>query len=82
MEISAKQLLMAGITTTIDLGAPLQPILGSAIASTPATCRHRAMLVERTVDRAFAPAARGGAMQLGFGGLNISTPQEAGAESR
>src|SRR6185295_13816995 len=27
MEISAKQLLMAGVTTTIDLGAPLAPIL-------------------------------------------------------
>src|SRR5262249_26277653 len=27
MEISAKQLLMAGVTTAIDLGAPLQPSL-------------------------------------------------------
>src|SRR5436190_7526536 len=27
MEIAAKQLLMAGVTTTIDLGAPLEPIL-------------------------------------------------------
>src|SRR5437879_6803083 len=27
MEISAKQLLMAGVTTVIDLGAPLQPSL-------------------------------------------------------
>src|SRR5262249_10492831 len=27
MEISARQLLMAGVTTTIDLGAPLEPIL-------------------------------------------------------
>src|SRR4051812_10650767 len=27
MEISAKQLLMAGVTTTVDLGAPLKPIL-------------------------------------------------------
>ena len=27
MEIAAKQLLMAGVTTTIDLGAPLKPIL-------------------------------------------------------
>src|SRR3954470_16037091 len=27
MEISARQLLMAGVTTTVDLGAPLKPIL-------------------------------------------------------
>jgi len=27
MEIAAKQLLMAGVTTTVDLGAPLAPIL-------------------------------------------------------
>ncbi len=27
METAAKQLLMAGVTTTVDLGAPLQPIL-------------------------------------------------------
>ena len=27
MEISAKQLLMAGVTTTVDLGAPLKESL-------------------------------------------------------
>jgi imidazolonepropionase-like amidohydrolase len=77
MDISAKQLLMAGVTTTIDLGAPLQPILA----------------VRDRINKGDAPGTRlfvsgpwisrgaGGAMQDGFGGINISTPQEAAQQT-
>ena len=73
MEISAKQLLMAGVTTTIDLGAPLQPIL---------SMRDRINKGEAYGTRLFVSGpwisrGAGGAMQDGFGGINISTPEEA-----
>ncbi|HWW88996.1 MAG TPA: amidohydrolase family protein [Vicinamibacterales bacterium] len=77
MEISAKQLLMAGVTTTIDLGAPLEASL---------SIRNRINKGEVVGTRVFVSgpwiarltgAAATGAMQVGFGGLNISTPQEA-----
>jgi imidazolonepropionase-like amidohydrolase len=73
METSAKQLLMAGVTTTIDLGAPLQPILAM---------RDRINKGEVAGTRLFVSGpwiSRGasGAMQEGFGGVNISSPDEA-----
>jgi imidazolonepropionase-like amidohydrolase len=73
MEISAKQLLMAGVTTTIDLGAPLQPSL---------RIRDRINKGEIVGTRVFVSGpwisrGAGGAMQEGFGGVNISTPDEA-----
>ena len=73
MEISAKQLLMAGVTTTVDLGAPLKPIL---------SIRDRINKGEVIGTRVLASGpwlsrGSGGAMQEGFGGINITSPEEA-----
>jgi imidazolonepropionase-like amidohydrolase len=77
MEISAKQLLMAGVTTTIDLGGPLGPSL---------SIRDRINRGDVVGTRTFVSgpwiarrgdAGAGGAMQVGFGGLNISSSAEA-----
>jgi imidazolonepropionase-like amidohydrolase len=74
MEISAKQLLMAGVTTTVDLGAPLKPSL---------SVRDRINKGELVGTRVLASGpwisrGAGGAMQGGFGGINITSPEEAG----
>ena len=74
MEISAKQLLMAGVTTTVDLGAPLKPSL---------SIRDRINKGELVGTRVLASGpwisrGSGGAMQAGFGGMNISSSGEAG----
>jgi imidazolonepropionase-like amidohydrolase len=80
MEISAKQLLMAGVTTSIDLGAPLNESL---------SIRDRIKRGEIPGTRAFVSGpwiarltggAANGAMQVGFGGLNIASSEEAGRE--
>jgi len=76
MEISAKQLLMAGVTTTVDLGAPLAPIL---------SIRDRINKGEVVGTRVLASGpwisrGSGGAMQEGFGGVNITSPAEAGQQ--
>jgi imidazolonepropionase-like amidohydrolase len=80
MEISARQLLMAGVTTTIDLGAPLKASL---------SIRDRINRGEVVGTRTFvsgpwiarlAGAAVNGAMQVGFGGLSISSADEAARE--
>jgi len=77
METAARQLLMAGVTTTVDLGAPLQPSL---------TIRDRINKGEVVGTRVLASGpwisrGAGGAMQVGFGGVNISTPQEAAQQT-
>jgi imidazolonepropionase-like amidohydrolase len=74
MEISARQLLMAGVTTTVDLGAPLKPIL---------SIRDRINKGEVVGTRVLASGpwlsrGAGGAMQEGFGGVNITSSEEAG----
>jgi imidazolonepropionase-like amidohydrolase len=80
MEISARQLLMAGVTTTIDLGAPLNASL---------SIRDRINKGEVVGTRTFVSgpwiarltgAAVTGAMQVGFGGLSISSSEEAARE--
>ncbi len=76
METAAKQLLMAGVTTTVDLGAPLQPSL---------SIRDRINKGEIVGTRALVSGpwisrGAGGAMQEGFGGINITTPEEAGQQ--
>jgi len=73
MEISARQLLMAGVTTTVDLGAPLKPIL---------SIRDRINKGELVGTRVLASGpwlsrGAGGAMQAGFGGMNITSPEDA-----
>jgi imidazolonepropionase-like amidohydrolase len=78
MEISAKQLLMAGVTTTIDLGAPLGPSLsirdrinrGDVVGT-------RTFVSGPWIARLGDAGGAGGAMQVGFGGLNISSSAEA-----
>ena len=78
MEISARQLLMAGVTTSVDLGAPLKESLS----------------VRDRINRGEVPGPRmlmsgpwiqrgggTGAMQLGFGGLSISTTEQAAQET-
>ncbi len=81
MEISARQLLMAGVTTVVDLGAPLQLSLG---------IRDRINKGEVAGARAFVSgpwishlsgAAVNGAMQVGFGGINITNPEQAAQET-
>jgi len=80
MEISAKQLLMAGITTTIDLGAPLS-ILSVRDRINKGEIVGSRMLVSGPWIAHLSGAGGGGAMQVGFGGLNISTPQQAAQET-
>ncbi len=75
MEIAAKQMLMAGVTTEVDLGAPLKLILN---------VRDRINKGELVGTRVLASGpwlsrGAGGAMQAGFGGQNISSPEEAAA---
>jgi len=76
MEIAAKQLLMAGVTTTVDLGAPLAPIL---------SIRDRINKGEVVGTRVLASGpwisrGSGGAMQEGFGGVNVTSSAEAGQQ--
>src|SRR4051794_39612560 len=73
METAARQLLFAGVTTTVDLGAPLKPIL---------SIRDRINKGEVVGTRVLASGpwlsrGSGGAMQAGFGGMNITSPEEA-----
>jgi imidazolonepropionase-like amidohydrolase len=81
MEIAARQLLMAGVTTTVDLGAPLQPILDIRDRINKGQAVGSRMLVSGPWIARLSGAAAGGAMQVGFGGLNIATPEEAGRET-
>jgi imidazolonepropionase-like amidohydrolase len=81
MEIAARQLLMAGVTTTIDLGAPLKPILGIRDRINKGEVVGSRMLVSGPWIAHLAAESAGGAMQVGFGGLNIATAEEAGRET-
>ena len=81
MEISAKQLLMAGVTTTIDLGAPLAQSLSIRDRINRGEIVGSRMLVSGPWIARLGAAGAGGAMQVGFGGLNISTSAEAARET-
>ena len=76
MEISAKQLLMAGVTSAVDLGTPLED--GLAIRD-----RINKGEVPGPRMQMSGPWLQGGggtgAMQLGFGGVSITSPEEASA---
>jgi imidazolonepropionase-like amidohydrolase len=81
MEIAATQLLMAGVTTSIDLGAPLRESLSirdrinkGEVAGT------RVFVSGPWIARIAGPVAPD-SMQAGFGGLNISSADEAGRET-
>ena len=80
MEISAKQLLMAGVTTTVDLGAPLAASLDIRDRINKGEVVGTRMFVSGPWIARLAATAAGGAMQVGFGGLNISSSAEAAQE--
>jgi imidazolonepropionase-like amidohydrolase len=81
MEIAAKQLLMAGVTTTVDLGAPLQPILRIRDRINKGEVVGARVLASGPWIARLSAAAATGAMQVGFGGLNISTSAEAAQQT-
>jgi imidazolonepropionase-like amidohydrolase len=80
-EISAKQLLMAGVTTAIDLGGPLDVSLRIRDRINRGEVVGTRLFVSGPWIARLVGAAANGAMQVGFGGLNIATPQEAGRET-
>jgi imidazolonepropionase-like amidohydrolase len=80
MEISAKQLLMAGVTTTIDLGAPLKASLSIRDRINKGEVSGTRTFVSGPWISRLTGAAVTGAMQVGFGGLSISTSDEAARE--
>jgi imidazolonepropionase-like amidohydrolase len=79
MEISARQLLMAGVTSAVDLGAPLK----------------ESLLVRDRINRGEVPGPRmsmsgpwitrspqaADSMNTLFGGITISSPEQAAAET-
>jgi imidazolonepropionase-like amidohydrolase len=79
MEISAKQLLMAGVTSAVDLGAPLEPSLRVRDRIDAGAIPGPRMMMSGPW---IARGGRSGAMQLGFGGLSIDSSAEAGREVR
>jgi imidazolonepropionase-like amidohydrolase len=76
MEISARQLLMAGVTTTVDLGAPLAASLSIRDRINKGEVVGSRMLVSGP----WISRGSGGAMQEGFGGINITSSAEAGQQ--
>src|SRR5215471_12497742 len=80
MEISAKQLLMAGVTTTIDLGAPLKASLDIRDRINKGDVVGTRTFVSGPWIARLTGAAVNGAMQVGFGGLSISSSEEAARE--
>ena len=76
MEISAKQLLMAGVTTAVDLGAPLPESLSIRDRINKGEVAGPRMLMSGP----WISRGAGGAMQVGFGGLNITSSEQAAAE--
>src|SRR5262245_48071984 len=81
MEISAKQLLMAGITTVVDLGAPLQASLSIRDRINKGEVVGSRTYVSGPWISHLSGAAVNGAMQVGFGGINITSPDEAARET-
>jgi imidazolonepropionase-like amidohydrolase len=77
METAARQLLIAGVTTTLDLGAPLQPSLRIRDRINKGDLVGTRVLVSGP----WISRGASGAMQAGFGGVNISTPQEAAQQT-
>ncbi|MFN8063048.1 MAG: amidohydrolase family protein [Vicinamibacterales bacterium] len=81
MEIAAKQLLMAGVTTSIDLGAPLKESLSIRDRINKGEVVGTRALVSGPWIAHLVGQVAPDSMQAGFGGLNISTPQEAAQET-
>jgi imidazolonepropionase-like amidohydrolase len=81
MEISAKQLLMAGVTTAIDLGAPLDASLSIRDRINKGDVIGARMFVSGPWLAHLTAAAASDSMQVGFGGLNVTTPEQAAQET-
>src|SRR5262245_6658921 len=81
MEISAKQLLMAGVTTTTELGAPLEPSLKIRDRINKGEIAGSRMFVSGPWIARLSAAGATGAMQVGFGGLNIASSAEAAQQT-
>lgn len=76
METAAKELLWAGVTTAVDLGAPLQLSLSIRDRINKGEVVGPHMLVSGP----WISRDEHGPMQDGFGGVNITTPEEAAAQ--
>jgi imidazolonepropionase-like amidohydrolase len=77
MEISARQLLMAGVTTTVDLGAPLD----ASLKIRERIDKGEVIGTRVLVSGPWISRGASGAMQEGFGGVNITSPDEAGRQT-
>ena len=76
METAAKELLWAGVTTAVDLGAPLGPSLDIRDRIN----KGQAVGPHLLVSGPWISRGQTGPMQEGFGGVNISTPEAAAAQ--
>lgn len=76
METAAKELLWAGVTTAVDLGAPLKPSLDIRDRINKGEIVGPHMLMSGP----WISRGQTGPMQDGFGGVNISTPEAAATQ--
>lgn len=76
MEIAARQLLMAGVTSAVDLGAPL----AQSLDVRDRINRGEIPGPRMSMSGPWITRSRGGMTGL-FGGISISSPEEAGAET-
>jgi imidazolonepropionase-like amidohydrolase len=79
METAAREMLMAGVTTEVDLGAPLSVLSVRDRINKGEIAGTRILASGPWISR-IRGGGDGGAMQVGFGGLNISSPEQAAAE--
>ena len=81
METAAQQLLMAGVTTSIDLGAPLKESLSIRDRINKGEIVGTRVFVSGPWIARIAGPVAADSMQAGFGGLNINSPVEAAQET-
>ena len=81
METAARQLLMAGVTTSIDLGAPLKESLSIRDRINKGDLIGTRVFVSGPWIARIAGPVAADSMQAGFGGLNIGTSAEAAQET-
>jgi imidazolonepropionase-like amidohydrolase len=81
METAARQLLMAGVTTSIDLGAPLKESLSIRDRINKSEVIGTRVFVSGPWIARIAGPIAADSMQAGFGGLNIASPAEAARET-
>jgi imidazolonepropionase-like amidohydrolase len=81
MEISARQLLMAGVTTAVDLGAPLAESLSIRDRINKGELVGARVLVSGPWLSVQSGPPAPNSMQAGFGGLSVTTPENAAQET-